>query len=108
MVLPRGKNKKVIGLLKDEIHGKFMMKFAGLREKTYSYLTDHGSEEKKAKSTKKWAIKRTHKFENCKNCLQATQLANKINHLQKNKIDIDHIKENHKEFIKNFKSMLKR
>ena len=28
-----------------------MIKFVGLREKTYSYLTDDGSEDKKAKGT---------------------------------------------------------
>ena len=32
------------------------------------------------------------KFENYKNCLEATQLENKINHLQKNQIAIDSIK----------------
>ena len=42
-----------------------------------------------------------------KSCLEAIQLENKINYLEKNKIDIDSIKENHKEFIKNNKSILK-
>ena len=44
------------------------------------------------------------KFENCKNCLEATQLENKINHLEKNKTDINNFKENHKEFINNNKT----
>ena len=52
-LLPKGKNKKVIGLMKDELGGKFMKKFVGLRAKTYSYLIDDGSEDKKAKGTKK-------------------------------------------------------
>ena len=43
------KIKKVIGLTKDELGGKMMTKFAGLREKTYSYSIDDGSEYKKAK-----------------------------------------------------------
>ena len=47
--LPKGKNKKVIGLIKDELGGEFMTKFLGLRAKTYSYLTDGGSEDEKAK-----------------------------------------------------------
>ena len=44
--------------------------------------------------------KRKLKFEDYKNCLQATQLENNIKHLEKNKIDIDGLKEDHKEFIK--------
>ena len=64
--LPKGKNKKVIGLMKDELGGKIMTKFVGLRAKTYSYLIDDGSEDKKAKGTKKCIIKRKLKFENYK------------------------------------------
>ena len=60
-----------------------MTKFVGLREKTYSYLIDEGSEDKKAKGTKKHVIKRKLKFENYKNCLKATQLENKVNYLEK-------------------------
>ena len=41
--LPKGKDKKVIGLIKDELGGKIMTKFARLRAKTYSYLTDDGA-----------------------------------------------------------------
>ena len=32
------KKKKVIGLIKDELGGKIVTKFVGLRAKTYSYL----------------------------------------------------------------------
>ena len=98
--LPTGKNTKVIGLMKDESGEKIMTKFVGLRAKTYSYLTDDGSEDKKTKGTKKCVMKRKLTFENYKNCLEATQLKIKINHLEKSKSDIDSIKENHKEFIK--------
>ena len=38
------------------------------------------------------------RFEDYKNCLKATQLENKINHLGKNEIDVDSIKKDHKEF----------
>ena len=52
-------------------------------------------------------MKKNLKFENYKNCLEAAQLENKINYIEKNKTNIDSIKENNKEFIKNNKSILK-
>ena len=55
-----------------------MTKFVGFRAKTYSCLIDDGSEDKKVKGTKKCVIKRKLKFENYKNCFEATQLNNKI------------------------------
>ena len=67
--LPRGKNKKVIGLMKDELGGKNITEFVTLRPKTYSYLTDDCKEDKKAKGTKKCVIKRMIKFNDYKNCL---------------------------------------
>ena len=67
--LPTGKNKKVTGLMKDELGGKIITEFVTLRPKTYSYLTDDGKEDKKAKGTKKCVIKRMIKFDDYKNCL---------------------------------------
>ena len=67
--LPTGKNKKVIGLMKDELGGKIITEFVILRPKTYSYSTDDGKEDKKAKGTKKCVIKRMIKFNDYKNCL---------------------------------------
>ena len=67
--LPTGKNKKVIGLMKDELGGKIITEFVTLKPKTYSYLTDDGKEDKKAKGTKKCVIKRMIKFDDYKNCL---------------------------------------
>ena len=49
--LPTGKNKKIIGLMKDELGGKIITEFVTLRPKTYSFLTDDGKEDKKAKGT---------------------------------------------------------
>ena len=40
--LLKGKDKSIIGLMKDEFGGKIMAKFVRLRAKTYSYLIDHG------------------------------------------------------------------
>ena len=56
--LPMRKNKKVIGLMKDELGGKIITEFVTLRPKTYSFLTDDGKEDKKAKGTKKCIIKK--------------------------------------------------
>ena len=53
---------------------------------------DDSSEDKKAKSTKMCATKRKLKFENYKNCLEATHLDNKIKYLQNSKINIADLK----------------
>ena len=65
--LPMGKNKKAIGLMKDELGGKIITEFVTLRPKTYSYLTDDYKEDKKAKGTKKCVIKKMIKFNDYKN-----------------------------------------
>ena len=44
--------------MKDELDGKIMVKFDGLRAKTDSYLIHNGSEDKKGKNTKKRVIRR--------------------------------------------------
>ena len=67
--LPIGKNKKVIGLFKDELDGKILTEFCALRAKAYAYLMEDGSEYKKAKGTKKCIIKRELMFENYKDSL---------------------------------------
>ena len=67
--LPTGKNKKVIGLMKNELGCKIITEFVTLRPKTYSYLTDDGKENKTAKGTKKCVIKRMIKFNYYKNYL---------------------------------------
>ena len=64
--LPTRKNKKVIGLMKDELGGKIITEFVTLRPKTYSFLTDDGKEDKKAKGTKKCVIKKMIKFNDYK------------------------------------------
>ena len=54
--------------MEDELGEIIMRKSVGLRAKAYSYLTDDGSEDEKAKGTKKCIIKRKLKFEHYKNC----------------------------------------
>ena len=55
--------------MKDELGRKIITEFVTLRPKTYSYSTDDGKEIKKAKGTRKCAIKRMIKFNDYKNCL---------------------------------------
>ena len=81
--------------MKDRLGGKIMIQFVGLRAKTDSYVLGDFIEEKR-----NYVIKRKLKFENHKNRLEATQLDDKINYLEKNKIDIDSLKKDHDEFIK--------
>ena len=64
--LPIGKNKKVIGLFKDELGGKIVTEFCALRAKAYAYKLDDDTEHKKAKGTKKCRVKREIIFENYK------------------------------------------
>ena len=67
--LPIGINKKVIGLMKDELGGDIITEFIALRPKTYSYKTDDFIELKKAKGTKKCVVKKMHRFGDYKKCL---------------------------------------
>ena len=90
--LPKAKHKKAIGLMKDELGRKIMANFVGLRAKTYSYLMDDGSEQRKAKGTKKCVIEKRLKFENYKNCWKGTQLDDKLNYLEKNQTYVDNLK----------------
>ena len=72
--LSTGKNKKIIGLMKDELGGKIITEFVTLRPKTYSFLTDDGKEDKKAKGKKKCVIKNKIKFNDYKKCLFSDEL----------------------------------
>ena len=48
---------------------EIITEFVTLRRKTYSFLTDDGNEDKKAKGTKKCIIKKKTKFNDYKKCL---------------------------------------
>ena len=67
--LPIVKNKKAIRLFKDELGRNIMKEFVGLKAKTYAYLMDDDTENKKAKGTKKCIIKRELIFRNYEDCL---------------------------------------
>ena len=72
-----------------------MTNFDKMRPKTYCYSTDNKHENKKAKIIQKCVVKKL-KGEDYKHCLEATQLENKINQLEKNNIDVNGLGENHK------------
>ena len=67
--LPIGLNKKVIGLMKDELGGAIMTEFIALRPKLYSYRVLEGVENKKCKGFKKCVLKKTLTFQDYKACL---------------------------------------
>ena len=52
--------------MKDELGGQIMKTFISLRPRTYAYLKDNDDENKKARSTKRCAVKRKLKFQVCK------------------------------------------
>ena len=60
--LPKGKNKKVIGLMIDDLDGQITKEFVGLRVKTYGYLKDNNDVEKKGKKHKKVCHKKKSKI----------------------------------------------
>ena len=72
--LPVGLNKKVIGLMKDELGGEIMEEFVTLRPKMYAYKTFKG-ESKKCKGIKKCVVKKTITFEDYKNCLFSGEIS---------------------------------
>ena len=67
--LPTGVNKKVIGLMKDELGCDIITEFVALRPKAYSYITNDFIEMKKAKGTKKCVVNKMLRFEDYKKCL---------------------------------------
>ena len=74
--------------MKDELGGKIMTKFVGLKPKIYSYLIDDGNSDKKAKGTKKCVIKQILKFEGQKKCLLNNRTTLKS---QRFEIKADHV-----------------
>ena len=67
--LPMGKNKNVLRKFKDELGGRIMTEFVGLRPKTYSFLIDDFEEKKKNKGTKECVVKTKLRHKSYKDCL---------------------------------------
>ena len=64
--------------MKDESGGKMMTEFVVLRPK----MDDNEKKQQQKKGTNKCAIKRKITFDDYRNCLEVTQLENKINWLK--------------------------
>ena len=67
--IPTGINKKVLGKFKDEVAGKIIKEFVGLRAKLYSFKMEDGAENKRCKGVKKQVVKETITHEDYKTCL---------------------------------------
>ena len=88
--LPSAKGKIATELMKNELGGKIMKEFYGLKAKTYNpSIVD-----------KNMCHKKNLKFEDYKNFLGLTQLENKMNHLENDETQIESLKKDHKESIK--------
>ena len=64
-----GENKKVIGMFKDEVAGKQITHFIGLRPKLYSFKIEEGENVKKCKGIKKSVVSKGITFEHYFDCL---------------------------------------
>ena len=86
--------------MKGELSGLIMKRFVGLRAKSIYLFKDKNEEDKKAKDTKKYVIKRHLKFSDYKQCLKPSQIENRISCLENKRIDVDCPKKHKKEFVK--------
>ena len=67
--IPTGCNEKVLGMFKDEVAGRYIEEFVGLRAKLYSYKMFEGEENIKCKDVIKSVVKKSITHEDYKNCL---------------------------------------
>ena len=67
-LLITGKNKKVLSKFNDELGGRIITKFVGLRSKAYADLIDDFKEEKRNKGVKKCVVKNELKYSYYKDC----------------------------------------
>ena len=64
-----GVNKKVIGMFKDEVAGKQITRFVGLRPKLYTFEIEEDKEVRKCKGIKKNVVKKRLNFDDYLQCL---------------------------------------
>ena len=62
---------------------------------------------KEAKGTKKCVIKCKLKFEDCKFCLQASEIENKIAVLEDHNCNVEEVKQDHEKFLKKYEIIRK-
>ena len=62
-------NEKVVGVMKDEVNGRIILEFIGLRSKMYAILIDNNNAVKKAKGVKSNVVKNSIVFNDYKKCL---------------------------------------
>ena len=67
--LPIRLNKKVIGLMKDDLRAKMMTEFVGLRPKLYAYRKLNGVEDARCRGIKRCVVKKIISFDDYKKCL---------------------------------------
>ena len=92
IVLPSGiytdVNKMVIGMFKDEVGGKIIVKFVGLRAKNYAYVCEE-KEYKKCKGIKKSVTEKDISCKDYEDCLfHDVQIRKKMNTLQSHLHDV--------------------
>ena len=67
--IPTGCNKKVLGKFKDEVAGRIVEEFVGLKAKLYSFKMFEGEESRKCKGVKKSVVEKSITHEDYKECL---------------------------------------
>lgn len=93
------RNKKVLGLMKDEVCGKIITHFVGLRSKMYTYKTKDQKCVKKSKGIKCNIVKNVITFDDYVNCLRESRekvvcqntihsIAHNVYSIQQNKIGL--------------------
>ena len=87
--IPTGVNKKVIGMFKDEVAGKQITCFVGLRPKLYSFRIEQDKEVSKCKGIKKNIVKKKLDFDDYVQCLfSGEKEMRKMNIIRSEKHDI--------------------